>query len=152
MRSYPPSCFRDQKWRIKDFVANILSEAKRPQRQLFEREVRVAVLAVKRTLEWSKKDFERLRRQFSKITSSQLPHCLRACTDGLSERDAAVIGGYCLMKKYLKARFLKFRNCSLSEDAVLEAPAAEDDAIQLCLIAYRPGHFAEGRLQGKVKG
>ena len=56
------------------------------------------------------------------------------------------------MKKYLEARFLKFRNCSLSEDAVLEAPAAEDDAIQPCLITYRPGHFAEGGLQGKVEG
>ena len=114
--------------------------------------MRVVVLAVKRLLEGSKKDFGHSRRQFSRIKFNQLPHYLRACRDGLSERDAAVIGGYCIMKKYVKARFFKFRNRSLSQDAVLETPAAEDDAIQLCLIAYRPGHFAEGRLQGKVKG
>jgi hypothetical protein len=56
------------------------------------------------------------------------------------------------MKEYVKARFLKFRNRSFSKDAVLEAPAAHDYAIQPCLITYHPGHFAEGGLQGKVEG
>jgi len=47
------------------FFATILSEAQRPQRQMFERIARVFVFAVKRALEWSKEDFEHFPKTIS---------------------------------------------------------------------------------------
>jgi hypothetical protein len=46
------------------FFATILSEAKRPQGQMFEREARVFAPAVEQALEWSKEDSEMLHNLF----------------------------------------------------------------------------------------
>ena len=55
------------------------------------------------------------------------------------------------MKKNIEARLPKFPYSPLSKNAVLEAPAAQDNPVQPCSFPYLPSHLAEGGLQGEVK-